>query len=363
MVLSFIKYHIKSNLLICFVYGLLFFLQLVLIGEAICENGFNHSRIDDTTYTYALKKYDYKRIDEILNDEGIGYSDVCVVSRNREYDLVTYPKGTDERRLGYRKLGPPEEFGVIDLSEGISSEAQFRAQIEDGKLVHEITSDEAVECNVFEVRNKLYIGEKEFQKGRYISIKNTYSGEMPPSQLYCSYETFKDIGPDGDILISLAFKRPLNEKDLNGLHSRMNLLGNAEFKPSRSDVDSDRRNLVGDFSFVAVMIIIAAFSFSSLMISILSERNEEYRILYLCGATAGKIRIERLKHASIVVVISIAAGLALFWVIRAITDGFIEYMKDDVSFYFGNVLCYVMIATMTMYISSIFNRKRKRYAH
>ena len=363
LLLSFIKYHLKSNILICFVYGLLFFFQLVLAGEAICENGFDHSRIEDTTYTYSLTEFEYGKIDDLLKNRTLNYSDICIVAKNGVYDFVSYPRGVDERRLGYRKVSTPDEDGIIDLSEGISTESLFRAEIVDGQMLHAIPHDDDLDSDIYEVKNKFYIGDKEYKKGQYISIKNTYEEEMSMSQLYCSYQTFKEIDPKGKALISFAFRKPLKEDELTKLSNVMSNIGNSNLRVNKHLNDADRRNLVGDFSFVAIMIIIAMFCFSALMISVLSERNAEYHVLLLCGAKKGKIRLEKAKHVIIILVLSILIGLVVFWIIRSISTGFIDYKNDNALFYTGNLGCFVISALITMCVSAVFDKNRRIYAH
>lgn len=359
MLLSFIKYHVKSTLLICFVYGLLFFFQLVLTGEAICENGFDHSRIEDTTYTYVLSGFEYDKIDKLITEKTLNYSDICIISHNGLYDFVSYPQGVDERRLGYRKIGTPTEYGIICLSDGISSESLFRAEIVDGQLVHLLPRDADIECNVYEVENKIYIENKEYRKGQYISIKNTYTEELPPSQLYCSFQTFKDIAPQGIIMVSLSYKKPLGKVELDNLNEKMRTVCNAEYKARQGVVDNDSRNLASDIGFVAIMIIIAALCFSSLMLSTLSERNNEYRILHFCGATYSKIETERIKHVSFILLSSICIGSIFFLIIRACVKGFIDYKNDDMFYYIGNVLGFVAITAITGFASRKVNWRRK----
>ncbi len=360
MVLSYIKYHIRSLVMICFIYGVLFSFQLILVGEAIYENGFDHSRIEDTTYTYVLSNIEYNKIDMIIADNTLNYSDICVVSHNGLYDIVSYPNGLDERRLGYRKNVTSKEDGIIDLNEGISSESLFRAENVDGQLVHLIPRDDGMECNIYEVGRKIIIGDKEYNKGQYITIKNTYTEELPPSQLYCTYRTFKDIAPKGTAMISLAFQKPLNKVELDRVNEKINRACEAEYKARKAVIDNDSRKLVNDIGFVAIMIIIAALCFSSLMISTLSERDEEYHILHLCGATGSKVETERLKHVMVIMLFSICFGLIVFWTSRSCINGFIDYKNDDYLFYAGNILGFVFITAITMLLSRIAKRSSRR---
>lgn len=312
MLLSYIKKHIFLHIVLFALYSALFFLMLIVIGEIIYENGYDRLSVKDTTYTFRLYTDDRQKIESVLKSVE-DYSDICIVSEEDNYEIVSFYTPVSSLR------NSTTDFGEIHPGEiACNSDMFFYDTFGD-----EIDLEE----------NTLLLGDRKYN---IVGIKNIpLHLPIDLSQiLYFNADDFWDLRSSDNILLSIYKENRMNDEELESIKKAIsdNGITSASYMPDRITFTSKVLNS-DEVRLIYIMALLTCICFSRLLLILVDNRKEEYMIMRYCGAPKRAIVRYVLDHVLFVLIGSAFLGLLFYWAARMLFNDFIVYRPGSIVFY------------------------------
>jgi len=348
---NYIRNHKLAHILICLMYSLLLFVQLILMGNAVYESGVENATLARRTYTFQVKDVTLEKLSAVKANLPFSALDMCVVVRTDEGDFVSYPDNIfpERIRLGnYEKIMSGEHFGY-------NSESAVNNMIMPVEEGYEHPMDFSWEENYrLSVNGVTFIP-------RQIIMEDTYAMNHP-WRFYCSIDDLLKFFPDAqDFGLAFSFPKVLSEKEVASLQETVDsVFGSNSYFPSDKVTEEEQQELERILKFTVPVVVLAIVSFSALLGYVLSSRKPEYETCRNCGATGMRIMGFEIRHVLTIIGLSLLGGLALFFGLRAAGLDLIEYRKDSLSFYVMNVAAFAVLVLLIASIKMCVEKWRNR---
>lgn len=313
LLLSYIKKHILFHIVVFIIYGALFLLMLTVTGEMFHEKGYDHLSNKDTTYTFRLYTNDKSKINSILKSIN-DCADVCLVSENSDYIVMSFYTPISENRYYDADSRNQIQSGEISYSSSLTFYSLFSDQID---------SD----------NNTLTLMNKKFT---ITGIQNVQISLPVEADLivYTDIEDFWDIAGSESILLSVLRDELMSESELETLMKVFsdNGVTVASYLPDRISFASKVINS-DEIRMIYIMVLLTCLCFARLMLILVDNRSEEYRVMIYCGAPKSRIVRYVTDHVLFVLTISAILGTLSYWILRAAAASIIAYRHGSVGFY------------------------------
>ncbi len=327
LLLSYVKKHLFLHVVSFVMYGALFFLMLLVIGEIIYENGYDHLSVEDTTYTFRLYTNDRQKTESIIKSID-NYSDILVASENEDYILVSFLTQVSNERTD-------DMVPSLHVNPG---EIAYNSQ-----LYFYDVFDEAIDSN----NNAVLLGDQEFEivgrqsLGLYLPVELW-------KVLYLNSEDFWNMASSDNILLSIYKDERMSDSELEVLNNLFadNDITSVNYLPDRK-TSASRIISSDEVRLIYIMVLLSCLCYARLMLMLIVNRSDEYRIMRYCGAN--KIRVARyiFNHVLFVLILSAFCGTVLYWVIAAFSSDLFSYGGSAFAFYLLVLAGYLAAALMT----------------
>lgn len=313
LLLCYVKKHILLHIAAFVMYGALFFLMLLVIGEIVFENGYDQLSIEDTTYTFRLYTDDKSKVESIISSID-NYSDLLVASEEDRCVFVSFITQISEER----NTGSLPSIQVENDEIAYNSPLYFYEAFSD-----EIDSNN----NILSIDNRKFdiVGRQNIQLCLPVELWKV---------IYLSTDDFWKIKNNNSILLSIFKEERMSDSELKELKLIIanNGVTSVEYLPDRKSlvyqiVNSD------EVRIIFIMALITCLCFARLILMLVENRIEEYRIMRYCGATKFKIAQHIFKHVFFVLIVSAILGIALYWTVRLFAPNLIAYSSFGPVFY------------------------------
>ena len=352
MTWNYIRNHKLAHVLICLLYSLLLFVQLILMGNAVYESGVENATLARRTYTFDVTVVTLDKLSEIRNKLPSPVLDMCVIVRTNNGDVVSYPNTILEDRVrygNYEKILSGENFGYSSESAINSMTILFEENEKD--LPFQAFWEEGYRLSVNGV----------LFTPRQLILEDTYLDNQP-WRFYCSIEHLLKFFPQEEkYSLALSFPIVLSDREVSDVQVSVDsVFGKSEYRPSARVTEEQQKELERILQFTIPVVVLAIISFSTLLGYVLSSRRPEYETCRNCGATGTRIMRFQIEHVLVIIAISLVGGMALFLGLRAIGLDLIEYRKDSLLFYAVNLISFAVLVLIIASIKMCLGKWRNR---
>lgn len=326
---SYIKEHLALHVIVITLYGLMQFLLILTLGEIVYENGYDKVPVNESTYSFRLYSDDRTSIDPLI-DSIKDCSDICVACEGDGYTLVSFATGISSDRTG-------------------------------GATVSEISTDEirynntqglvTLSGEMYDpIKNTVVINGKEFRCGGELNIQI----RLPSDEeliFYVDYDSFWEISDQDSIVLSVLYDRRLSDWELSDLEQKVTSSGiiaalySPEYEPVINKMLSS-----GEVRLSYMVLFLACLCSGGILVMLIENRRDEYRVMRLCGASRFRITVFRLEYILLILSISSVAGLGMYQIVRGSTSGLIMHTDHSLLIYGMSITGFILISLVSAFI-------------
>ena len=332
LLLKYIRDHVPFCLTVVGIYGIVFLTFLTAMSEIFFSHGYNESDLQDSTYRFQVYEADFESVRELpmIVDN---YEDICVYSMNEDSTLIAYITDVSEMRSN----------SAVCLPNGTDE-----VKTDSGILTQSLLDED----------HNIMINGNEYRVTGTIDLDNGFDN-MTGTVVYCSTDLFEQlIDNDDPMIISVLFDNRLKKDELEELKEQMySVFGANTYIPPTAD-NKALSIITGDDMRVLLLLgLIGGVCFAKLLVAIIQNREPEFNVLRICGASENKIDQMIFDHILFVLILSEIIGTALFVVIKNTIPGLVAY-KGGPFFYLISYVVFLIIAVITFWSVEIIRRYR-----
>lgn len=326
---SYIKEHLALHVIVITLYGLMQFLLILTLGEIVYENRYDKVPVNESTYSFRLYSDDRTSIDPLI-DSIKDCSDICIACKGDGYTLVSFTTGIS-----------PDRNGGATVSEISKDEIRYN------NMQALITLPDKM---YDPVNNVVVVNGREFRCGGEMDIQIGLPSD-DDLLLFVNYDSFWKINEQESITLSILYDSRLSDAELSALEQKISSYGIAsasyrpEYEPTISKLFSS-----GEVILSYLVLFLAGLCSGGVLVMIVENRSDEYRVMRLCGASKLRINICKIEYILLIVSISSAAGFVIYQLVRGFTSGLIMHTDCSLLIYGMSITGFILISLVSAFI-------------
>lgn len=344
---AYIRKYIRLHTIVCVLYAMMFFAEVVVMGELFYINGFNGITMEETTYAFSIKETDFDKLHDLLGFKG-KIRDVCFVAKNNDFDIVCYPIGVDTERIETDGFGYNLDKGQIYLTETIYIPEVL------GIEYFDLSDNDGID---------ICINDETYSYKGSVSINNTYPKITWPFNVYMCEEDFqKQLASSERVVVAYTFKEKLSKKETETLIQFANSVAPSTIYIENSNRTPELAFLLDKSNFYLwVVSFLAAMCFGRLILVLLNNRDPEYKVFELLGAKKSWIFFSKVRYVFVLLSVSGVIGVLAYFGVQKLTDNLLVYTNNSIAFWSACFVIYYSAAGLALIILDLIERIKYRY--
>lgn len=336
LLIKYIREHLSFHFLVVFIYGIFFFLLLILTSELLYQNGFSAYSVEDTSYIFEVDCNNATQLND-LDCPVESIDDVSLYVDKGEFTLVSFFTEISSRRLsGNQRL-------YLDTNEILSSSKTA--------IMFKLSED-----NRIEIDNREYI---------YRGITNVvFNSDLSKGiKLLCTSETlFNSIDENSSVKIVFLFEHPISDREIKELQDYVyDSFGTYTYTKPVSEVEKFASVYSSNLFYIVSLCILCLGCFIRVIVAVIEEREKEYVIMRLCGASKNKILLFTVNHLLFILNVSVIIGSLIFLLTRELFQGVFLNGKNSLLFFLFSYVIFIILGFALSMIVLLIRRAQYGY--
>jgi len=342
LIWPYLRKYIWIHILICALYGLLFFAQLAILGEMFYNKGLNEHSLEETTYSFDVTPDNPEKIRELTAYKD-NVRDVCLVVNDESFDIICYPNGVIRDRIDDVTFTYELTPGQVYLTSTPLITDIFNGEYEDYLMNDDFS---------------VTIYDDDYDFNGLISIRNTYIKDAWGICVYmCESDFYKVMARHDKLVIAYTFAERLSRGEEEKMCNYVEEIDPSSAYNGPIDSSAELRSFADSSNvFIWITTFLAGLCFGRLMIILISNREPEYKIFELVGAKRRWIEFSRLRYILAVLTVSAAAGGLLYVLVQHLSDNILVYTRNSVVFWCISLLIYYSAAFVAVIFINLLER-------